>query len=610
MPSSNTENEAKISRLEQENSDLREQLFKAGIALKEAQKASKIELVRRDKLLSAVNEVATIFLGSDDPEVTQSEIDEALFILSDAVGVDRSNFWKNNQDENGVQLSIQIAAWEKGSLTAPPLLTFPFNEVLKNLHQVKDDGSMSVINMLAKDLPFGAVSKKDTKGLKSMLVTPIMHGGIFWGFITFEDYTRERIFTKEEEDIISSGGIMMSTALMRSELMNSLVQAKDEAQRNAGAKSEFLARMSHEIRTPLNAVIGLTTLAIKAKETKKVKQYLEKIVGSSYQLLNIINDVLDMSKIESEKFEIEHSEFSIKKLVDHVSNVVQVKLEEKHQQFVTDLYFHDADMIVSDELRLSQVLINLLNNAIKFTPDYGMICLSILLEPISEDTLKMKAMVKDSGIGISDEQQAKLFKSFEQADGSITRKFGGTGLGLAISKKIIDLMGGEIWVESKLDEGATFTFEIKIDKAIESAKLYTPEDDSPQDKEYKWDGKRLLVVEDIEINREIVIGLLEGTNLEIVTAENGKIALDMIKSGEKFDIVLMDIQMPVMDGLEATRKIREIATPAILTLPIIAMTANAFKEDQETALNAGLNAHIAKPIDINKLLSTIDDYLL
>ena len=607
MLNNNDDFEKTIRDLTTENEELKKQLDEANATLSMQQKTSESELVRRDKLLSAVNAIATMFLGAEDIEVTQKEIEEALSTLSDVVGVDRSYFWRNEKKEDGILYSSQIASWSKNGETAQ-FISLPFSELFVSLPQVHNDELIGIVNVRCSEIPDGAVGKKALTGMKSLLITPIMHAGDFWGFISFEDFTTERLFASEDADIISSGGIMIAAAIIRSELIESLIQAKDEAQNSAKAKSDFLARMSHEIRTPLNAVIGLTTLAQKTGDKTKAKQYLGKIGDSSYQLLNIINDVLDMSKIQSDKLEIHLAEFNLSKLINHVVNVVSVKLEEKHQTFITDIDCNNTNLIVSDELRLSQVLINLINNAIKFTPDFGKIWLSVNLEPLTDDQLLMKVMVKDSGIGISEESQSRLFTSFEQADGSITRKFGGTGLGLAISKNIISLMGGEIWIESKLGEGAAFKFNVKIGRAIDSEKMPRPENKN-ENKEYNWKGKKLLLVEDIEINREIVIGLLEDTEIEIVSAENGKLALDMVMNGEKFDIVLMDIQMPVMDGLEATRKIREIATPQILTMPIIAMTANAFTEDQEEALNAGLNAHVAKPLEIAVLLDTMDQYL-
>jgi signal transduction histidine kinase/peptidoglycan/xylan/chitin deacetylase (PgdA/CDA1 family) len=368
------------------------------------------------------------------------------------------------------------------------------------------------------------------------------------------------------------------------------------------AKSMFLSSMSHEIRTPMNAIIGMTSLALKTDDTARIKRYLEKTEEAGHRLMSLINDVLDMSKIESGKLHISESAFDYEKMIDTAVNVIADTALEKRIEVKT-LYNKPVErFMLADELRVSQVIVNLLSNAVKFTRDCGTITLSS--EFIDENRLRVSCT--DTGIGISEEAMEKLFRSFEQADKSITRKYGGTGLGLAISKQIVELMGGQIFAQSINGKGSCFTFEIPIRWGGEirtaSGEINSLANKSAAEK--VLDGKHILLVEDIDVNRMIVTMLLEEYGCIIDEAENGQIALDMAQENP-YDLVLMDMQMPVMDGLTATRELRRLG----LTIPIIAMTANAFKEDAEACIAAGMNAHVAKPIDSEAFMALLIEYL-
>jgi signal transduction histidine kinase/CheY-like chemotaxis protein len=355
------------------------------------------------------------------------------------------------------------------------------------------------------------------------------------------------------------------------------------------AKTSFLSSISHEIRTPMNAIIGMTTLARKSYDVARIHNYLDKTEEAGQRLMTLINDVLDMSKIESGKLEIYKNEFDFTKMLQNAVNVISDRALEKRIDVLINFPVPITSFIYADELRISQVIVNLLSNAVKFTPEQGRIVLTT--EITSDNTLRF--ICKDNGIGISEETMPKLFNSFEQADNSITRRYGGTGLGLAICKRIIELMGGTIVAESTVGEGSTFIFEIPVE--LRGPVTQTEEEilqkfNETHDKVFI--GKRILLVEDIEVNRLIVAALLEGSGCIIDEAENGAIALSLAKINS-YDIVLMDIQMPVMDGLTATREMRKGG----MTIPIIAMTANAFKEDAAACIAAGMDAHIAKPFD-------------
>jgi len=523
--------------------------------------------------------------------------------------------------------------------------------------------------------------------------------------------------------------------------------AEVEAQKASSAKSEFLSRMSHEIRTPLNAVIGMLNIAMDTEDSQKIQNCLNKANSASKHLLALINDILDISKIEAGKFELANSDFDLEKMLINITNVVNVRAEAKYQNFVVNLNKDVPLSIFGDELRLSQVITNLLTNAIKFTPEYGKVILRVEKAEETGDEITLRMEVSDSGIGISEEQQKLLFTSFEQGDSSISQKFGGTGLGLAISKRIVELMNGQIWIESELDKGANFIFTVKVKKG--KGKLYTEldlkinkdnirilaVDDSDEMRDYfthvmdsfdlpcdvasggaealelinkcgdkpynvffiDWkmpgmDGielaKRIkeitcdssiitmlsaadwyniedeavnagvkrfipkplfpsmlidainecfgaesakivgkpnkkstenrfnfsnytiLIAEDNEINREILTAVLEKTGVFVDFAENGKMAVSMfVEHPERYSLILMDVQMPEMDGYEATRTIREIEYLQAKNIPIIAMTANVFREDIENCLSAGMNDHIGKPIDPDILYTTIKKHI-
>jgi PAS domain S-box-containing protein len=381
------------------------------------------------------------------------------------------------------------------------------------------------------------------------------------------------------------------------------------------AKSVFLANMSHEIRTPLNAIVGMTTIGKSAADIERKNYCFTKIDNASSHLLGVINDILDMSKIEANKFELSPAEFNFEKMIQSAVNVVNFRVEEKRQQFTVRIDNTIPQTLIADDQRLVQVTTNLLGNAVKFTPEEGHINLDARFLGEKDDLCTIEVAISDTGIGIDAEQQKHLFNSFEQAEISTARRFGGTGLGLAISKSIVEMMGGSIGVQSEPGKGSTFTFTVQVKKVVhvnDAANDYpgTMMEEEGDELAAIFAGHHILLAEDIEINREIVQTLLEPTQLEIDCAENGTEAVyKFSEAPQKYDLIFMDIQMPEMDGYEATRCIRAMNIPEAKSIPIIAMTANVFREDVEKCVEAGMNGHVGKPLDFYEVLEKLNSYL-
>ncbi|MCL2689542.1 MAG: ATP-binding protein [Chitinispirillia bacterium] len=377
------------------------------------------------------------------------------------------------------------------------------------------------------------------------------------------------------------------------------------------AKSTFLANMSHEIRTPINAIIGMTAICKDAKNIERKDYALGKIEEASAHLLGVINDVLDISKIEANQLELSPIQYNIEKMLDKIGAIINFRVTEKQQKLFINIDRSVPRFLFGDDQRLAQVITNLLSNAVKFTPENGEIRLDISLLEADNKNCELRVEVADNGIGISPDQQTKLFDAFKQAESGTSRKFGGTGLGLTISKRIVELMNGEIWIESEVGKGSRFIFTVKAQKGDEklSEEKHDQNDETvPRANEFA--NKRLLIVEDLEINREIIIALLEDSGLIIDCAENGKMALEMIESDpDKYDVIFMDVQMPQMDGYEATKLIRNLPSLQNRKIPIIAMTANVFKEDIEACLKSGMDDHLGKPLDIDDMFVKLRKYL-
>jgi signal transduction histidine kinase/BarA-like signal transduction histidine kinase len=381
--------------------------------------------------------------------------------------------------------------------------------------------------------------------------------------------------------------------------------AAEEARSANAAKSEFLAHMSHDIRTPINGILGMTSIAERNRgDQERIDDCLGKITGAAEHLLTLVNDVLDMSAIESKKVVVAHEAMDIRTLVNNCTSIVEGQLMTRKIDLRKEMPDCRYPYVYGDELHLRQVIINILGNAVKFTPDGGSITFRIYEEPISEERVHYRFEIEDTGIGISEEFQTKIFDAFSQEQETGRTTYQGTGLGMAISKKFVNLMGGEISLRSKVGEGSCFAVDLTFDiDRSDHAQVIRAN-------EVHLDGMKVLVVEDNELNMEIACDILGEEKMEITTAENGQEAVDTFTEADpgSFDVILMDIMMPVMNGYDATRAIRSSSHPDAESIPIIAMTANAYREDVEKSLAAGMNAHIAKPIDVALLLSVLAEY--
>jgi PAS domain S-box-containing protein len=384
--------------------------------------------------------------------------------------------------------------------------------------------------------------------------------------------------------------------------------AKEKAEAASRAKSTFLANMSHELRTPMNAIMGMTGLALRRSHEPTLRNQLEKIEQASQHLLAVINDILDISKIEAERLALEQVDFRFGEVLENLSSMLNHRAFEKglklNIQAAQALY---EQPLRGDPLRLSQILLNLMANAIKFTTEGGV---TLHAEMLGEDTesLSLRFTIQDSGIGIAPDDQARLFTAFEQADNSMSRKYGGTGLGLAISKHLVRLMGGEIGLNSEPGKGSTFWFTVRLGKApknLPQTISHTP-DAIAEQLTLSFSGSRILLAEDEPINQEVSRSLLEDVGLAVDVAENGEEAVSMA-SNTAYALILMDMQMPRMNGIEATRIIRKLPTHA--RTPILAMTANAFEEDRRLCIEAGMDEHISKPVNPEHLFETLLKWL-
>lgn len=554
------------------------------------------KLKQKEQMLHAISLATDELLSNGN---LFEAISNSLEIIGKSVNVDRVYFFENSRDEQGNLLASQRFEWS--SELAEPQINNP--DLQKILIEVFDDFVTPLMNGMPfigiiKDMPEDNPTRQflEKQFIKSILTIPIFNDNVFWGFTGYDECKFDRVWSDAELSILKSFGNSIGNAIDRKNLEHRLIKSKEQAEKASLAKSEFLANMSHEIRTPLNGIIGFTDLLTKTNLSDSQIQYINIVNQSANTLLNIINDILDFSKIEAGKLELDINRADIYELAGQATDVISYQAQKKEIEVLLNMAPNLPRYVFVDDIRLKQIIINLLGNAVKFT-EKGEIELKISLsEIIDAHTSKFKFEVRDTGIGIPKDTQLKIFDAFSQEDGSTTKKYGGTGLGLTISNKLLHMMGSDLKLKSTVNKGSTFYFEIELK--------------TEQGEEINWLDlsyiKRALVVDDNSNNRLILKEMFGLKNIHVTEAHNGFEALQKLEQGLDCDVVLMDLNMPYMDGLETIRKIRENFSNPISDISILLLHSSADDEYiHVSSKELNVAGKLSKPIKLNDLVKTL-----
>ena len=561
------------------------------------------------KILNAVNDMATVLFSAENDSVFRAIMPKGMKLMAECMDIDRVYIWQNRVvdgllrfelihewlgDTNHIGKPVRIGHSLSYTRDAPVW----YERFLKNEY---------ICGPVA-DLSDNERTILERSGVKSVLAVPVFLHGRFWGFVSFDHCRTEGTLSQDEINILRSGSLIIASAINRNQLILDLYSAVDQANTANRSKSEFLANMSHEIRTPMNSIIGFSELALDGYLPTRTKDFIKKILENSEWLLQLLNDILDLSKIESGKMSLEDIPFDLNELLTACRSAILPKVVEKGLRFVSNVEPPRNKLLHGDPVRLRQILMNLMSNAVKFT-DEGIITENVFVKKITSDTVTISFEISDTGIGITEDQMENIINPFMQAEAGTTRKYGGSGLGLPIAKSNIEMMGGSLFIQCKVDKGSSFSFELvfrTVDMKDEDRIIIVTDDDDNM--KPIFDGE-ILVCEDNTMNQQVIIEHLTRVGLTTTMAENGKVGVEHVRSradsGNQFDLIFMDIYMPVMDGLEAAALIAEIDKD----IPIIAMTANIMTNDREIYESIGMRNVVGKPFSSQELWKCLREYL-